>query len=145
MTKLEKYEALKKEVCEFLKNSVDWLIYNDCGCCTYKLDEDFGICVGWSSGFAPADDAIYHSEDDPEYAIVAGVKLYNSDAMRTDYDFIDFAVDNEGNVWDIECPLSPYEDESGLSEWLLTSYYSMINNYDLDNGVLIERDFESIA
>ena len=38
-------------VAKWLKESTDWLIDNQQGCCTLKLDDHLAICVGWSAGY----------------------------------------------------------------------------------------------
>ncbi|MBR3242270.1 MAG: hypothetical protein IKG72_13025 [Bacillus sp. (in: Bacteria)] len=46
---MEKKERIA-EVATFIKESVEWLIREDCGCCTHKLDDRLAICVGWPAG-----------------------------------------------------------------------------------------------
>lgn len=135
-----------KNVTAFLKNSLKWLLDEDCGCCTYKLDCDWGVCVGWSGGFDETDKNIYHSKEAPHYGIVVGLKLWNTDTMRTDYDYIDFAVFENGDVCDIETAISPKENITALAKWLLDTYYNIICEYDLDdNGILTGKQIEKIA
>lgn len=67
-----------KDVADLIKNAIDYLRQENCGCCSYKLDSDLAIYVGWEEGYDPNDDDIIKSvEDDTCWAIVAAVKIRN--------------------------------------------------------------------
>ena len=44
-------EMQTKQLSQWLKDSVNWLIDHQEGCCTYKLDDHLAVCVGWSGGY----------------------------------------------------------------------------------------------
>ena len=48
---MRKIEFTMDNVAKWLKESTDWLIDNQQGCCTLKLDDRLAICVGWSAGY----------------------------------------------------------------------------------------------
>ena len=47
----EDFNTNREEIQKFIADSVDWLIDEDMGCCTYKLDDRLAVCVGWSGGY----------------------------------------------------------------------------------------------
>lgn len=114
----------KDEILKFIKDSIEWLKKNDCGCCRYILDEDLAIFVGWSMGFSVDDPAGIHSIGDPEYVIEAGVKL-RREGDETDYDWLDYPWNTEGDCI-INCffPASEMTDAEYLKEiaMLLDTY-----------------------
>ena len=60
-----KFEFTVDNVAKWLKDSTDWLIDHQEGCCTLKLDDRLAICVGWSNGFGdePREDIIQAIDD----------------------------------------------------------------------------------
>lgn len=94
-----------KELANWIESSVEWLRKEECGCCTYKFDDRLALCVGWSNGFDPEDPMIIHSKNDPSWAIVAGIKVWTSDDLQTDIDWInppyyeDGGIDTEQVIW----------------------------------------------
>ena len=78
-------EFTMDNVAKWLKESTDWLIDNQQGCCTLKLDDHLAICVGWSAGYGDEErDDVIQAKDDRDYAINAGIKVWTSDDLRTD-------------------------------------------------------------
>ena len=41
----------KNTLAKEIKSAVEWLIRENCGCSTIKLDEKLAVCVGWSEGY----------------------------------------------------------------------------------------------
>ena len=41
----------KQELAKEIKSAVEWLINEDCGCSTIKLDDKLAVCVGWLDGY----------------------------------------------------------------------------------------------
>lgn len=60
VTNMRKIEFTIDNVAKWIKESTDWLIDKQQGCCTLKLDDTLAICVGWSNGFGdePREDLI---------------------------------------------------------------------------------------
>ena len=129
-------EFTMDNVAKWLKESTDWLIDNQQGCCTLKLDDRLAICVGWSNGFdeEPREDLI-QAKDNLDYAIVAGVKVWTSDDMRTDFDFINFPYCKGGDVYDDTYTIAKNEDFNWLANALIT-------DYEVLEGLEIDKDGE---
>ena len=129
-------EFTMDNVAKWLKESTDWLIDNQQGCCTLKLDDRLAICVGWSNGFSdePRKDVI-QAIDNLDYAVVAGVKVWTSDDMRTDFDFINFPFCKGGDVYDDTYTIAKDED----FDWLANA---LITDYEVLEGLEIDKDGE---
>ena len=129
-------EFTMDNVAKWLKESTDWLIDNQQGCCTLKLDDHLAICVGWSNGFGdePREDLI-QAKDNLDYAVVAGVKVWTSDDMRTDFDFINFPFCKGGDVYDDTYTIAKDED----FDWLANA---LITDYEVLEGLEIDKDGE---
>lgn len=132
--------TVDSEVAEFLEDNVAWLVEEDAGCATYKLDDRLGICVGWQDGYDSNDKNIIHSNTDPTYAIVAGIKVYTSDDMRTDYDWINYPYFANGEVVDVSVTISPDENYDELAVYFLKDY-SIMADWEIEkDGLVIKSD-----
>ena len=131
-----KFEFTMDNIAKWLKDSTDWLIDHQEGCCTLKLDDRLAICVGWSNGFGdePREDVI-QAIDNLDYAVVAGVKVWTSDDMRTDFDFINFPFCKGGDVYDDTYTIAKDED----FDWLANA---LITDYEVLEGLEINKDGE---
>lgn len=137
--KMENYTI--KTLAKDLKESVDWLVENDCGCTTLKLDDRLAVCIGWSDGFDPDDGSVIHSKTEPTYAICAAIKVWTSDDMRTDFEYINMPWYEDGSVYDTECLISPDENYELLAENFLMEY-RYIGNFDIDEkGMICEHRY----
>lgn len=131
----------KKEVQKFLKESVNTLLTTDYTCCRLDLDEKLAIYVGWSGGYGHElrDDVIQDPEN-PDWAINAGIKVSTSDYMQTDYDFLNFPYETDGEVWDEGLSLN-LEDEkdnySKIAEWFLKDYEELKKLNITEKGEII--------
>lgn len=135
----------KEEVSKFLKEAVEWLISEDSGCVTLKLDDRLGICVGWLAGYGEEvrDDCI-QSKEEPDFAINAGIKVYTSDDMRTDYEFINMPYYENGEVLTTDVSVKPDEDYDKLAEYLLKEYEGMKDlDIEEDGLIVVEKESES--
>ena len=132
-------EFTMDNVAKWLKESTDWLIDNQQGCCTLKLDDRLAICVGWSNGFGdePRKDVI-QAIDNLDYAVVAGVKVWTSDDMRTDFDFINFPFCKGGDVYDDTYTIAKDEDFDWLANALITDY-EVLEGLEIDKDGLIKE------
>ena len=129
-------EFTMDNVAKWLKESTDWLIDNQQGCCTLKLDDCLAICVGWSNGFSDEPrEGVIQAIDDLDYAIVAGVKVWTSDDMRTDFDFINFPYCKGGDIYDDTYTIAKDED----FDWLANA---LITDYEVLEGLEIDKDGE---
>lgn len=123
---MRKIEFTMDNVAKWLKESTDWLIDNQQGCCTLKLDDHLAICVGWSAGYGDEErDDVIQAKDDRDYAINAGIKVWTSDDLRTDFDYINFPYKENGDVYDDAISLSKNEDFNWLAEAFITDYEAL--------------------
>lgn len=130
----------KQEVATFIKGSVEWLQKEQMGCCRYKLDDHLAIFVGWSGGYGEEKRYdVIQAKDNPDYAINAGIKVWTSDDMWTDYDWLNFPYYENGDVLDMDCAISPQEDWERVTDYLLKMYYE-VSHLKLANDGMILRD-----
>lgn len=123
---MRKIEFTMDNVAKWLEESKNWLIDNQQGCCTLKLDDRLAICVGWSAGYGEEErEDVIQAIDNLDHAIVAGVKVWTSDDMRTDFEFINFPYKENGDVYDDTMSLSEDEDFDWLAEVLVTDYEAL--------------------
>ena len=132
-------ELTMDNVAKWLKESTDWLIDNQQGCCTLKLDDCLAICVGWSNGFSDEPrEGVIQAIDNLDYAIVAGVKVWTSDDMRTDFDFINFPYCKGGDIYDDTYTIAKDEDFDWLANALITDYV-VLEGLEIDKDGLIKE------
>ena len=136
---MRKIEFTMDNIAKWLKESTDWLINNQQGCCTLKLDDHLAICVGWSAGYGdePRKDVI-QAKGNPDYAINAGIKVWTSDDMRTDLDYINFPYKENGDVYNDATSLSEDEDFDWLANALITDYEAL-EGLEIDKDGLIKE------
>lgn len=129
-------QTLAKEI----KEAVDWLIQEDCGCCMIKLDSVLGICIGWSAGFDENDETVIHSKGDPTYAICVGIKAWTSDDLGTDFDYFNSPYyDDDCSVLDFDLSVRPDEKYSVSNAQYLLECYESIAALDMDyTGKIID-------
>ena len=129
-----------RNLSQWLKESVDWLIDRQEGCCTFILDDHLAVCVGWSEGYGsePREDVI-QGIDDLDYAVNAALKVWTSDSMRTDLDYINFPYYPNGEAVDISVSISEDEDYDALAEYFLKEYEGFKSVVISDNGEITEN------
>ena len=133
---------MKKEIENFVKESVKWLCEEQEGCCTYKLDDHLAVCVGWSAGYGDeVRDDVIQAKDSYDWGINVGIKVWTSDAaMLTDYDWINFPYEEDGEVLDLGFEISPNENYKQLTE-LLLKYYDEIKDFEInDKGMILKEE-----
>lgn len=127
-------ETLAKEI----KSAVEWLKEQECGCVTLKLDDRLAVCVGWSEGFDPDDETMIHSKEDSIYALCAEIKVWTSDDLRTDLDWIDAPYYEDDSVYDTEIQIAPDEDYVWLAKHFLNEF-DTLKELDIDEKGLIHK------
>ena len=127
-------ETLSEEI----KSAVEWLVEEDCGCVTLKLNGTLAVCIGWSDGFDPYDVTIIHSKTSPTWAICAEIKAWGSDSLRTDLDWINAPYYEDGSVYDTERSISPNENYEWLAENFLNEF-NVWKDFDIDEKGLIRE------
>ena len=131
---------MRNKIAKFIKESVEWLIAEQQGCCTYRLDEHLAVCVGWSAGYGEEKrNDVIQGIDEPDFAINAGIKVWTSDAtMLTDYDWINFPYDDD-DVFDMDFAISPQEDWDRVAKYLLKMYNEVKDLEMNDDGKIIKE------
>ena len=131
-------EMQTKQLSQWLKDSVNWLIDHQEGCGTYKLDDHLAVCVGWSGGYSDEpDESLIQGIDDLTFAIDAAIKVWTSDSMRTDLDYINVPYYENGDVIDIRISISKNEDYDKLAEYFLEEYERLKDLEIRDDGLII--------
>jgi hypothetical protein len=132
---------MKAEIAQFVKESVEWLIENQEGCCRYQLDDHLAIFVGWSGGYGKEERSdIIQAKDDPDWGINAGVKVWTSDYMQTDFDWINFPYEENGDVWDMCLGISPNANYDIIAKDLL-QWYDEVKEFDMtDDGMIVKEE-----
>ena len=120
----------------FIKESVEWLLSQGCGCCTIRLTAATQLAVGWENGFDPKDPSVIHSKYEPTWGICVGIKALEGDDMKTDFEWLTtpYAADgdNEGEVFsNLETSISPEEDYEKTFEYLIGEYGSLMKEYNV--------------
>ena len=128
----KKWRAQK--AADFIKESVEWLLSQECGCCTIRLTASTQLAVGWENGFDPKDPSVIHSKSEPTWGICVGIKALEGDYMKTDFEYLTtpYAADgdDEGEVFsNLEMPLSPRDDYEKTFEYLIGEYGSLLKEY----------------
>lgn len=132
---------MQKEIKKFLKKSVKWLKKTQEGCCHYILDDHLAILVGWSAGYGDEKRKdVIQAKDSYDWAINAGIKVWTSDSsMLTDYDWVNFPYEEDGEVWDFGISIAPREKYKRTAKWLLEQYEAMQDLELNDNGMILRE------
>lgn len=133
------------KVAKFLKESIEWLVEEQQGCCHFNLNSDLALYVGWGDGFDPKDtDIIKEEEIAPNarccYAIEAAVKVRN-DYDCADFEFLNYPwFDSTGDCWDNGISMRPNmttRDYKSDARWFLATFVAMVNEYNKKNTDLV--------
>ena len=127
-----------KTLAEDIKSAVEWLRAQECGCVTLKLDDRLAVCVGWSEGFDPDDETVIHSKENSIYALCAEIKVWTSDDLRTDLDWIDAPYYEDDSVYETEIQIVPDEDYLWLAKYFLNEF-DTLKELDIDEKGLIRE------
>lgn len=133
----------RNAIAKFIKESVEWLIKENQGCCRYKLDNRLAIFVGWSAGYGDEKrNDVIQDPDALDWGINVGLKVWTSDYMQTDYDYLNFPYEKEGDVWDMGLSIEPNDNYDHLADSML-KWYNEVKEYDMtDNGMILPREVE---
>ena len=131
---------MKNEIAKFIKQSVEWLQKEQQGCCRYKLDDHLAIFVGWSSGYGEESrNDVIQAQDNPDYGINVGIKVWTSDYMQTDFDWLNFPYYDNGEVLDMGLSIAPHTNYKQVVGRLL-KLYDRVKNLTLANDGRILED-----
>ena len=125
------------EIAKFIEESVEWLIEKQEGCCHYQLDEHLAVFVGWSAGYGDEERSdVIQAKDSFDWGINVGIKVWTSDYMLTDYDWINFPYEEGGDVWDMSLSVSPNDNYKNLAESMM-KWYDEVKDFEMDDSGLI--------
>jgi hypothetical protein len=134
---------IKDMLAKEIQSAVKWLIEEDCGCSTIKLDDRLAVCVGWSDGYDPNDAWGIHSKENPTFCITAGIKVWTSDYLRTDFDWINSPYYSNGDVWCNDLTVSLDNNYKAIVEWFWKEYQTLSKfKISKDGLILNEGDNE---
>lgn len=130
----------KQEIAKFVEESVQWLIAEQQGCCRYQLDEHLAIFVGWSGGYGEEKrDDIIQAKDDPDWGINVGIKVWTSDYMQTDFDWLNFPYEEDGDVRDMSLGIRPNANYQRIAKTLI-EWYDEVSSFTLaDDGKILRK------
>ena len=131
----------QKEIAKFIEESVEWLIKEKQGCCRYQLDEHLAIFVGWSAGYGNEKrDDVIQDEDALDWGIDVGIKVWTSDYMQTDYDWLNFPYYEGGDVIDMGMSIAPNDNYEYIAKYLFTMYDEVKDFKINDDGMIIKEN-----
>ena len=122
---------------KFLKNSVRNLKEGEDGTYRLVLNESLALYVGWENGFDANDATVIHDKTQPTWAIFAAMKVHTSDYMQTDMEYISYAYDKNGDVYDIGVSIEPDEDYNALAKYFYKEYEKMKDWEISDDGEVL--------
>lgn len=129
-----------KTLAKEIKGAVKWLKSEDRGCCTFKLNGRLAVCVGWSDGFDSDDKTCIHSKSEPSWCVVVGLKVWTSDSLRTDFDWISYPYYESGDIEDVGQSVEPNENYDALAEWLLDKF-NYLKEFDItEEGEVLPKE-----
>ena len=125
------------KVADFLKEACDHFKNQGEGCYNLPLSEDLVLAVGWSDGYDMADNDIIKSEEGQRrngdwtcgYAVNAAIKVRN-DADCSDFDFLNYPSNKDGECWDNGITMGLNETSQGYrkdARWFLETFVAMTN------------------
>ena len=118
----------------YIKESVEYLLSQECGCCHIRLTANTQLAVGWENGFDQKDSSVIHSKSEPTWGICVGIKALEGDDMKTDFEYLTTPYvadgDDKGEVFsNLEIPLSHENDYEKTFEYLIGEYGSLLKEY----------------
>ena len=134
------------KLAKFIEEAVEGLKAGEGTNYRYKFDDRFALFVGWLEGYDEDDDTVIHDEKYPEFAIVAGIKVWTSDDMWTDFEWLNFPYYENGDVIDDMLSISPEEDYHKLAQDFLDDYNDDYKDLKVTkDGLVVEHDDDEEA
>lgn len=139
----EDYDKDAGKIAKFIEDAVNGLKNGEATNYRYKLDDRLAIFVGWSEGFDEDDDSYIHSEESPDWVVVAGIKVWTSDSMWSDFDYLNYPYyEDSGDAIDVTYTISPEENFTQLANELLSDYDEIKDLVITKEGKVVEHDDE---
>lgn len=139
----EDYDKDAGKIAKFIEDAVNGLKNGEATNYRYKLDDRFAIFVGWSDGYSEDDKEVIHNDETPTEVITAGIKVWTSDDMWTDFDYLNAPYYEGGEVLSDELAIAPDDDFVVLASHFLNDYDSEYYELTVDeDGKVIEEKEE---
>ena len=139
----EEYNKNAGKIAKFIEDAVNGLKNGEATNYRYKLDDRFAIFVGWSDGYSEDDDTVIHNSENPTEGITAGIKVWTSDDMWTDFDYLNAPYYEGGEVLSDELSIDPEDDFAWLGAHFLNDYETDYRDLTVDeDGKVIEEKEE---
>lgn len=139
----EDYDKDVGKIAKFIEDAVNGLKNGEATNYRYKLDDRFAIFVGWSDGYSEDDKEVIHNDEIPTEGITAGIKVWTSDDMWTDFDYLNAPYYEGGEVLSDELAVTPDDDFTVLASHFLNDYDSEYSELTVDeDGKVIEEKEE---
>lgn len=139
----EDYDKDAGKIAKFIEDAVNGLKNGEATNYRYKLDDRFAIFVGWSDGYSEDDETVIHNEENPTEGITAGIKVWTSDDMWTDFDYLNAPYYEGGEVLSDELSIDPEDDFAWLGAHFLNDYETDYRDLTVDeDGKVIEEKEE---
>lgn len=139
----EDYDKDAGTIAKFIEDAVNGLKNGEATNYRYKLDDRFAIFVGWSDGYSEDDETVIHNEKNPTEGITAGIKVWTSDDMWTDFDYLNAPYYEGGEVLSDELSIDPEDDFAWLGAHFLNDYETDYRDLTVDeDGKVIEEKEE---
>ena len=133
------------EIATFIKESVKELKEGRATNCRLKLDDRLAIFVGWSAGYGDeVRNDVVQDLDDLDFAINVGIKVWTSDDMWTDFDFLNYPYYKNGDVLDMGISIEPNDEADGYKVVAqdMVDYYNTVKTLDIDKDGEIQEHKE---
>lgn len=139
----EDYDKDAGTIAKFIEDAVNGLKNGEATNYRYKLDDRFAIFVGWSDGYSEDDETVIHNAENPTEGITAGIKVWTSDDMWTDFDYLNAPYYEGGEVLSDELSIDPEDDFAWLGAHFLNDYETDYRDLTVDeDGKVIEEKEE---
>lgn len=139
----EDYDKDAGTIAKFIEDAVNGLKNGEATNYRYKLDDRFAIFVGWSDGYSEDDETVIHNAENPTEGITAGIKVWTSDDMWTDFDYLNAPYYEGGEVLSNELSIDPEDDFAWLGAHFLNDYETDYRDLNVDeDGKVIEEKEE---
>lgn len=83
---------------------------------------------------------VIQANDEPDYGIAAGIKVWTSDSLGTDYEWFNFPYYKNGDVIDSDMSIAPNSDCEMIAKDLLEQY-DQVKGVELNSdGMIFEEE-----
>ena len=133
----------QRQIAGVIHDGINAVVYSGFTNFTYKLDDRLAIMVGWSAGYGEEKRTdIIQAEDQPDYGLNVGLKVWTSDYMQTDFDMINFPYTKDGEVLDYSLSVEPCDIKNGCKDLARTisKWYKEMQTVALDKTGLILKE-----